>query len=112
MEINNNLVNNIFLFSVKTSQIIILLLVIITIITHFIKFEDKYIVDLLTNTFIYISYFLKLYVSLIIIYKFNGFKSYKTFILSDIDRKIIFNSGVFLLLTTLVIDPVLLINKL
>ena len=36
----------------------------------------------------------------------------QAFEIDDIDRKIIFNSGVFLLLTTLVIDPILLINKL
>ena len=84
-------------------------MILITVTAYFIQFKDKFIVDFLVNTFSHVSYFLKVYVSLILIYKFNGFKSYKKIILSDIDKKIIFNGGVFLFLTTLVIDPVFMI---
>lgn len=49
---------------------------------------------------IYVTSFIKIYISLLLIYKYHPFN--KTNTLSVTDKKIIFSSGVYLLLTTVI----------
>ena len=53
----------------------------------------------------YLKNFIKIYISLVLIIKFNPFaKSGKH--LSDFDRKVVFSAGIYLLLTTSIISIV------
>ena len=53
----------------------------------------------------YLKNFIKIYISLLLIIKFNPFiKSRKH--LSDFDRKVVFSAGIYLLLTTSIISIV------
>ena len=69
-----------------------------------------YVVALLGISFFspkYLSYLreiIKIYISLLLIYKFNPF-FYKHYI-SEFDRKIVFSAGVYLLLTTTIISVI------
>jgi hypothetical protein len=60
---------------------------------------------------LYLSYFsslVKIYISLFLIYKFNPFKKKTT--CTDYDKSLIFNSAIFLLLTTTLGDMLRSIN--
>ena len=72
-----------------------------------------YIVALLGISFFspkYLSYLreiIKIYISLLLIYKFNPFFSQnKTNYINEFDRKIVFSAGVYLLLTTTIISVI------
>lgn len=61
------------------------------------KYAPQYL-DTLRN-------FIKIYISLILIIKFNPFVERKKY-MSEFDRKLVFSSGIFLLLTTSIITIV------
>ena len=68
-----------------------------------------YIITLLGISFFspkYLSYFrefIKIYISGLLIYKFNPFYN-KTGNISEFDRKIVFSAGIYLLMTTTIIS--------
>ena len=47
---------------------------------------------------IFITSFMKIYISFMLLYKFNPFRN--TITITNIEKKMIFSSGIFLLLTT------------
>ena len=53
----------------------------------------------------YLKNFIKIYISLLLIIKFNPFVKHSKH-LSDFDRKVVFSAGIYLLLTTSIISIV------
>ena len=51
---------------------------------------------------VYLTSIIKIYISFILLYKFNPFRN--TITITNVDKKMIFSSGVYLLLTTTIGD--------
>jgi len=80
----SSLQNNIF------NVVIVLTYILYIVITlGFTKYAPKYLETL--------DYYVKIYVSLFLIWRFNGFRKIH---FNDLDAKIAFNAGIFLLMTT------------
>jgi hypothetical protein len=55
-----------------------------------------------------LNYYIRIYVCLFLIWRFNPFRNYYEF--TNLDRKIAFNAGVFILTTTVLNQYILLIE--